>query len=84
MLEEQPLLAPGMYPARLFAAVAITTHPVILCVGHQPDIGGAIQDAVSGGRYAVAPGTIAALEFPSTIAPGGAALRWLVDPDWFG
>jgi phosphohistidine phosphatase len=83
-LEEQPLLEPGMYPARLFAAVAATSDPVVLCVGHQPDIGAAIQDAIGGGRYGVAPGTIAALEFPSTIAPGSAALRWFADPRWFG
>lgn len=82
--EPQLVLAPGMYAAQLFAAVAASSAEIVLCVGHQPDIGAAIQDAIGGGRFGVPPGTIAALDFPSSVAPGSAALRWLVDPRWFG
>ncbi len=82
--EVQPLLAPGMSAARLFGAIAASKAPIVLCVGHQPDIGAAIHDALGGGRFSVAPGTIAAFDFPSTIAPGNAVLRWYVDPQWYG
>lgn len=83
-LESQPVLAPGMYAAQLFATVAASSAEIVLCVGHQPDIGAAIQEAIGGGRFGVPPGTIAALDFPSTVAPGSASLRWLIDPRWFG
>ena len=82
--EPNLLLAPGMSAARLLAAVAASGHKNVLCVGHQPDIGAAITEILGGGRFSVAPGTIAALDFPSVIAPGNASLRWYVDPSWFG
>lgn len=83
-LQVQPLLAPGMQLAPLLAALANVADSPVLCVGHQPDIGAAIQGAIGGGRFAVAPGTIALLQFSTMIAPGGAVLRGFVDPEWFG
>ncbi len=82
--QSKDVLAPGMSAERLLAAVATSAAKVILCVGHQPDIGAAIHDCIGGGRFAVAPATMASLYFGGPVVPGGGTLRWYVDPDWFG
>lgn len=82
--QAKTVLAPGMTADRLLAAVGASGAEVILCVGHQPDIGAAIQDCIGGGRFGVAPGTIASITFGSQVVSGAGMLRWYVDPDWFG
>lgn len=82
--QSQNVLAPGMRAEQLLAAAGSSAAEVILCVGHQPDIGAAIQDCIGGGRFAVSPGTIAAIHFRGPVALGGGVLNWYVDPHWFG
>ncbi len=82
--QSQIILAPGMNADRLLAAAGASAAEIILCVGHQPDIGAAIQDCIGGGRFAVAPGTIAVIDFRGPVTLGGGTLRWYLDPQWFG
>jgi phosphohistidine phosphatase len=80
---EEPLLSPGLRCEQLLAKLAARTEAVVLCVGHQPDIGRCLAEILGGGRYAISPGAIAAIDFPQVIAPSGGQLRWLLDPAWF-
>lgn len=82
--QAKSVLAPGMSADRLLDAVSASGAEVILCVGHQPDIGAAIQDCIGGGRFGVAPGTMVSISFGSQVVPGAGTLRWYVDPQWFG
>lgn len=82
--QSQLIMAPGMDAERLLAAVGSSAAEIILCVGHQPDIGAAIHDCVGGGRCAVPPGTIAAIDFRGPVVLGGGTLQWSLTPDWFG
>jgi phosphohistidine phosphatase len=80
---EEPLLSPGLRCEQLLAKLAVQTDGVVLCVGHQPDIGRCLVEMLGGGRYSISPGTIAAVDFPQVITPGGGQLRWFIDPAWF-
>ncbi len=82
--QSQLVLAPGMQAERLLAAVGASAAEIILCIGHQPDIGAAIQDCIGGGRFAVAPGTMAVIDFRGPVIPRGGIMRCLIDPEWFG
>jgi phosphohistidine phosphatase len=79
----EPLLSPGLRCEQLLAKLAARTEAVVLCVGHQPDIGRSLSEILGGGRYSISPGTIAGIDFPQVIAAGGGQLRWLIDPGWF-
>ncbi|HUQ71562.1 MAG TPA: histidine phosphatase family protein [Planctomycetaceae bacterium] len=83
-VSEQPVLSPGMRADRLLEALAARTVTRAVCVGHQPDIGGALRDMIGGGRLLVPPGTCAAVVFTGPIVAGAGSLRWLADPAWFG
>lgn len=77
------LLSPGLRCEQLLAKLAARTEAVVLCVGHQPDIGRCLAEMLGGGRYSISPGSIAAVDFPQVIATGGGQLRWFIDPAWF-
>jgi phosphohistidine phosphatase len=81
---EQIVLSPGMRADRLLEALAARTVMRAVCVGHQPDIGGALRDMIGGGRLLISPGTCAAVVFTGPIVAGAGSLRWLSDPAWFG
>jgi phosphohistidine phosphatase SixA len=82
--EVSNLVAPGMAGDRLLSTLAARTERVIVCVGHQPDIGRCLSELLGGGRFAIPPGTLAGVEFPQILVPGGGQLRWLLTPEWFG
>jgi phosphohistidine phosphatase len=82
--EASNLVSPGMACDRLLSALASRSEQIVVCVGHQPDIGRCLAETVGGGRFAIPPGTVAGVEFPQILAPGGGQLRWLLAPDWFG
>ncbi len=81
--EESHILSPGMRCDLLLARLAAQAAQTVVCVGHQPDIGRCLSEMLGGGRFAISPGTMACVEFPQIITPGGGQLRWLADPDWF-
>jgi phosphohistidine phosphatase len=81
--EESHTLSPGMRCDLLLARLATQTAQTVLCVGHQPDIGRCLAEMLGGGRFLISPGTIAGVEFPHIITPGGGQLQWLLDPEWF-
>lgn len=82
--EEAHVMSPGMKCDLLLARLAAQTAQVVLCVGHQPDIGRCLADLVGGGRFSISPGTIACIDFPQVITAGGGQLRWLLEPTWGG
>lgn len=81
--EESHILAPGMQCDLLLTRLASHMNETVICVGHQPDIGRCLAEMIGGGRCSISPGTIACVEFPQIIIPGGGLLRWLLTPDWF-
>lgn len=82
-IQEDNLLAPGLQCERLLAGLSRRAVQCALCVGHQPDVGRCLNEMIGGGRFAISPGTIACIEFPQVMMPGGGQLRWLLAPDWF-
>jgi phosphohistidine phosphatase len=78
------LLSPGLRCEQLLAKLAARSEAVVLCVGHQPDIGRCLQEILGGGRFSVSPGAIAGINFPHVISSGGGQLEWYLDPAWFG
>jgi len=82
-MQVEPLLGFGMRCEQLLAKLARRTEAVILCVGHQPDVARCLHEMLGGGQFAIAPGTIACIDFPQVIQPGGGQLRWMIDPAWF-
>ncbi len=82
-VREEPLLAPGMRLSTLLKSLADAHLESVLCIGHQPDIGDAIEAALGGGRFQVAPGTIACLHFPGEMIREAAWLEGFLDSGWF-
>lgn len=82
--EESHILAPGMRCDLLLTRLASHLNDIVVCVGHQPDIGRCLAEMIGGGRCTISPGTIICVEFPQVITLGGGQLRWLLTPDWFG
>ncbi len=82
--EDSHILAPGMQCDLLLTRLASHLNEIVICVGHQPDIGRCLAEMIGGGRCSVSPGTMICVEFAQVITPGGGLLRWLLTPDWFG
>lgn len=80
---EEPLLAPGFSTAALLRRLKNAGVRRVVCIGHQPDIGHSLSEMTGGVRAAIAPGTLASIEFHGSIAVGAGTLRWLADPSWF-
>lgn len=78
------VLAPGMSADALLDYVRQSPQGPIVCIGHQPDIGRALQHLIGGGQFCVAPGFCAAIEFGSRLRTGDGQLKWVADPEWFG
>ncbi len=76
-------LAPGMRLSSLLKELSESGLHNVLCVGHQPDVGAAIEAALGGGRFQVAPGTIACLHFPGDRVREAAWLEGYLNPGWF-
>lgn len=83
VIMEESLLAPGINPAALLQRLSGAGVGRVLCIGHQPDIGHCLSE-MTGTHAMISPGTLAGIEFHGNAALGGGALRWLVDPYWFG
>lgn len=77
------LLAPGLRCDELLKHLSAGTSERVVCIGHMPDISRCLAEMLGGGRFAIAPGTIAGIEFPHIITPGGGLLRWMLPPEWF-
>jgi phosphohistidine phosphatase len=84
ILMEEPLLSPGFSTPTLLRHLSQAGSQRIVCIGHQPDIGRSLSEIVGGGRAAIAPGTLAGIEFQGITSVGAGTLRWLADPSWFG
>jgi phosphohistidine phosphatase len=67
-------------------AQAMADHPAarrVLFVGHQPDLGSAVELLSGAESVRLRPGSLACLEFPGTPEPGQGELAWLLDPDLY-
>jgi phosphohistidine phosphatase len=82
-VQVSPELAPGMRLSSLLKELAEAGREHVLCIGHQPDIGAAIEAALGGGRFQVAPGTIACLHFPGELVREAGVLEGYLHPGWF-
>jgi phosphohistidine phosphatase len=82
-LDVEPLMAPGMNGEVLLRNLAARTDQIVICVGHQPDIGRCLTEMVGGGRFSIPAGAMAAVEFSQVIVPRAGQLRWLLNPNWF-
>lgn len=78
------VMSPGMSAAGLLEYVRQRPDSPVVCIGHQPDIGRALQHLVGGGQFCVSPGFCAAIEFSHRLTTGAGQLKWIADPDWFG
>uniref|UniRef100_A0A7C4QTQ6 Phosphohistidine phosphatase SixA n=1 Tax=Schlesneria paludicola TaxID=360056 RepID=A0A7C4QTQ6_9PLAN len=83
-LAEEVVLAPGMQPAALWHVLQRFELNCVVCVGHQPDIGGCATTWIGGGGLAFRPGTLAMLSVAAAepATPSG-TLQGLLDPKWF-
>jgi phosphohistidine phosphatase len=55
----------------------------VMFVGHQPDLGSAVELLTGASSVRLRPGGLACLEFPGTPEPGQGELAWLLDPDLY-
>lgn len=83
-VEENGWLAPGLRARQLVQLLDNCGALRIVCVGHQPDVGACLSELLGGGRFRVAPGSVAAVAFSGPPTPGTASLQWYLDPAWFG
>lgn len=81
---EEALLAPGFSTSSLLNRLKNAGVHRVVCIGHQPDIGRSLSEMTGGVRAAIAPGTLAGIEFQGLTTVGAGTLRWLADPFWFG
>jgi phosphohistidine phosphatase len=68
-------------------AQAMADHPDarrVAFVGHQPDMGAAVELLTGAHSVRLRPGGVACVEFPGTPEPGAGELAWLLDPDLYG
>jgi len=56
----------------------------VMFVGHQPDLGSAVELLSGASSVRLRPGSLACLEFPGTPEPGQGEIAWLLDPDLYG
>jgi phosphohistidine phosphatase len=77
-------LSPGAEWAAMAQAMADhgSTRRVMF-VGHQPDLGSAVELLTGASSVRLRPGGLACLEFPGTPEPGQGELAWLLDPDLY-
>lgn len=67
-------------------AQAMADHPDarrVLFVGHQPDLGIAVELLTGASSIRFRPGSLACVEFPGVPEPGSGELAWLLDPDLY-
>ncbi len=77
-------LEPGASWADL--AQAMAAHPDarrVLFVGHQPDLGSAVELLTGATSVRLRPGSLACVEFPGVPEPGTGEIAWLLDPDLY-
>jgi phosphohistidine phosphatase len=80
---KESLLAPGFSTVALLHRLKNAGVQRVVCIGHQPDIGRSLAEMTGGVRTAIAPGTLACIEFQGATAVDTGMLRWLADPSWF-
>lgn len=87
-LKREPLaddrLSPGASWPQL--AQAMAEHPAaarVLFVGHQPDLGSAMELLSGASSVRLRPGGMGCLEFPGVPEPGQGEIVWLLDSDLY-
>lgn len=77
-------LSPGAEWAAMAQAMAEHgSAQRVMFVGHQPDLGSAVELLSSASSIRLRPGSLACLEFPGTPEPGQGEIAWLLDPDLY-
>ncbi len=67
-------------------AQAMAAHPDarrVLFVGHQPDLGSAVELLTGATSVRLRPGSLACIEFPGVPDPASGEIAWLLDPDLY-
>jgi phosphohistidine phosphatase len=67
-------------------AQAMAAHPEarrVLFVGHQPDLGTAVELLSGATSVRLRPGSLACVEFPGVPEAGTGEIAWLLDPDLY-
>ena len=67
-------------------ARALADHPSaqrVMFVGHQPDLGSAVELLTGADAIRLRPGSLACVEFPRAPEPGRGEIAWLLDPDLY-
>jgi phosphohistidine phosphatase len=88
-LSEHPVvdehLQPGADWGRLAQAMAAHGDARrVAFVGHQPDLGAAVELLTGAHSVRLRPAGVACVEFPGTPEPKTGELAWLLDPDLYG
>ena len=81
---EHDRLRPGAGWSDLVQAMA--DHPSanrVLFVGHQPDLGSAVELLTGANAVRLRPGSLACVEFSGTPEAGQGEITWLLDPDLY-
>jgi len=77
-------LSPGAEWAAMAQAMAAHgSAQRVMFVGHQPDLGSAVELLSGASSIRLRPGSLACLEFPGTPEPGQGEIAWLLDPDLY-
>ncbi len=84
----QPVVDDRLLPGATWEdmARAMAQHPDarrVLFVGHQPDLGLAVEMLTGAGSVRLRPGSLACVEFPGVPESGTGELAWLLDPDLY-
>ncbi len=84
----EPVVDPRLQPGAGWAdlAQAMAAHPHarrVLFVGHQPDLGSAIELLTGATSVRLRPGSLACVEFPGVPEAGTGEIAWLLDPDLY-
>ncbi len=84
----EPVVDPRLAPGAGWAdfAQAMAAHPDarrVLFVGHQPDLGSAVELLTGASSVRLRPGSLACVEFPGVPEAGAGEIAWLLDPDLY-
>ena len=76
-------LALGTGIDEILPMLSRTPAEITALVGHEPNMSALASSFIGGGWMSFRPGTIACIEFESTVAPGLGKLNWLLDAGMF-
>jgi phosphohistidine phosphatase len=88
-LNDHPVVDERLRPGADWAglAQAMAAHgdaQRVAFVGHQPDLGTAVELLTGAHSVRLRPAGVACIEFPGRPAPDAGELGWLLDPDLYG